>query len=382
MWKNKLTIAIKNSADISVKIILLVIVACFGLLLFYDHTVLSYRRNQVGYSSPKGAGVKITFSGDVSPTRYLEAVSAKYGPEIFYGDSQRIWADSDLTLVNLEAALLKNDPQDGGYRQQKKDIPIHFNARPEDAQALIASGVNLVSLANNHSLDYEAEGLAKGIDILQSLGLDYVGAGKTLAEASAARTIRAGAKKIGILAITERFTPGSLAKTNVPGVLTTAYPYLDHLIEKFVRDHDFTVVYIHWGTEYSLKPDQKTRALGRQFIDWGVDLVIGSHPHVLLPVESYNEGLIVYSLGNLVFDQKRGRVTDSAVANLYIERDKIFLEFVPIKLVNGVPFITANPIITGRIFRELTKELPRERYRTARGTLIVEFRAGGLAVNE
>jgi len=164
-------------------------------------------------------------------------------------------------------------------------------------------GIDIVTLANNHILDYGAEGLLDSCEILEREGIPYVGAGKNLERAKKLETITVKGKTIGFLGTSRVYMDGSWAAgPDHPGVFST---YDSRQAVKAIQEArelcDYLVVYVHWGVERETTPKEYQRTMGKEYIDAGADLVIGSHPHVLQPVEYYKDKPIVYSLGNFVF---------------------------------------------------------------------------------
>jgi len=164
-------------------------------------------------------------------------------------------------------------------------------------------GVDIVTLANNHILDYGEEGLLDSCAVLEKEGIPYVGAGENLERAKKLETITVGNRTIGFLGTSRVYMDGSWAAgPNHPGVFSTYDSRQAVAAIKEARELcDYLVVYVHWGVERETTPKEYQRTMGREYIDAGADLVIGSHPHVLQPVEYYNDKPIVYSLGNFVF---------------------------------------------------------------------------------
>lgn len=164
-------------------------------------------------------------------------------------------------------------------------------------------GMDIVSLANNHAMDYGAEALLDTIDTLDNAGIVHVGAGAGLDEAKALKLMQVKGKKIGFLAASRVIPVSSWAAgKNHPGMLTTYDPQV--LVEEIGKARavcDYLVVYVHWGIEKNERPEEYQRTLGKQYIDAGADIVVGSHPHVLQGIEYYKGKPIVYSLGNFVF---------------------------------------------------------------------------------
>lgn len=164
-------------------------------------------------------------------------------------------------------------------------------------------GIDIVTLANNHILDFGEEGLLDSCAALEEAGIPYVGAGENLERARKLETITVGGRTIGFLGTSRVYMDTSWAAgPNHPGVFSTYDPTQAVEAIKAARELcDYLVVYVHWGVERETTPKEYQRTMGRQYIDAGADLVIGSHPHVLQPVEYYKEKPIVYSLGNFVF---------------------------------------------------------------------------------
>lgn len=372
--KEKIIIFMKNNRKNSTSTLLVLVVLLFAAFMLMGSDFAFTELGNKKYESLKADNTKITFTGDVSPSRYLKEKSKKYGPGIFYKDIESIWKDSDISLINLEAAPILGDPEDEKYTKPSKASNIYLDLNRDDIKAVKESGINLIGFGNNHSIDYGVVGLEESIEIFNDEEIDYIGAGVNIREAVKPYSEEINGEKIGIMAVTDIPVRGGLARNNRAGIYTTQYQYLDFEIEKMVNKNDFNVVYIHWGVEYGLNPDKEIRELGRELIDMGVDLVVGSHPHVLLPVEKYNDGAIVYSLGNLVFDQNMGRTSDSAIASLYLGEDGNYLEFVPIDIINGIPNITDKKRNKKRIFNNLTKELDETDFEIKDNKLIVKIK--------
>lgn len=370
-FKKNIMILMKNIKKVST-INLLVLIIVSTLLFFVVGNRYSYtEKESLAYESLKDNDIKITFGGDVSPSRYLKEISKKYSHDIFYQDIKEIWQDSDLTLVNVEASVLKEDTSE--YTKADKPGNIFLDIEKADIEAMKASGIDLLGYANNHSMDYSIKGMTDSLEIFQELSMDHVGAGYNYMEAVKPYSIEKDGQTISTMAITDIVPRGSGAQKNMTGTNTTGKLQRDYEIGKMVKNSDFSIVYIHWGTEYALKPDKEIQELGRHFIDLGVDLVVGSHPHVLLPIEEYKDGMIVYSLGNLVFDQENGRTRDAAIVSLYLDEGERVLEFVPIDVRNGIPYKTENRRKTDRIIRTLTKKLDKNSYKIEDNKLVLNF---------
>ena len=166
--------------------------------------------------------------------------------------------------------------------------------------------MDIVTLANNHALDYGAEALTDTFEALEHAQIAYVGAGADIERAMQPGIIQAGGQNYGFLAAS-RVIPVTDwdVENQQPGMLCTYdSKRLREAIKKAKEMCEFLTVYVHWGIEKSDVPEEYQRQLAREYIDAGADLVIGAHPHVLQGIEYYQGKPIVYSLGNYIFNQE------------------------------------------------------------------------------
>lgn len=203
---------------------------------------------------------------------------------------------SDLTMVNLEFPFSTR-----GVQMENKQYT--FKADPSRGPILKEMGVDIVSLANNHTLDFGTEALLDTITTLRENNIRSVGAGEDLEAAKKPSVITIKGRNIAILGASRVIPVTDWNATKYsPGVFTTYDPTL--LIEEIKlakQSNDLVIVYVHWGIEKEEYPKEYQRTMAKQYIDAGADLVLGSHPHVLQGIEFYNGKPIVYSLGNFVF---------------------------------------------------------------------------------
>lgn len=183
------------------------------------------------------------------------------------------------------------------------DKQFTFRLTPSRVSMMNEIGVDIVSLANNHSLDYGTDALVDTCTALDGAGIRYVGAGPNMDRARQLQTIETGGKTIGFLAASRVYPdPDWVANSKKPGMVSGYDPAI--LLEEIQKAEgicDYLVVYVHWGIERDEEPQEYQRTLGKQIIDAGADLVVGSHPHVLQGIEYYNGKPICYSLGNFIF---------------------------------------------------------------------------------
>lgn len=204
--------------------------------------------------------------------------------------------DADINFINLEFPFSTR-----GTKMEDKQYT--FRADPKRCSILHEMGVNVVTLANNHILDYGIDALNDTLTTLKAEQILAVGAGKNLDEAKQAASVNIKGKSIAFLGGSRKIPVYSWGATaNSAGVLSCYDPTaLCDEIKIAKQTHDFVVVYVHWGDENQELPLDYQRNNGKQYIDAGADLVIGSHPHILQGIEYYNGKPIVYSLGNFVF---------------------------------------------------------------------------------
>lgn len=241
----------------------------------------------------------IMFAGDV----YLSGhVTGRYDTEgvnaVLDNNLLTQMQEADVLMVNQEFPF-------GTTGTPAEDKQYTFRVNPAYVSILKDMGVDIVSLANNHVLDYGKEALQENFQVLQENEIIYAGAGETVQEASALRTMEAGGKTYGFLAAS-RVIPvaGWDVQNNQPGVFTTYdKTALVEAVTNARSECDFLTIYVHWGIERNTMPEAYQKELAHAYIDAGADLVIGAHPHVLQGIEAYNGKLIFYSLGNFIFNQ-------------------------------------------------------------------------------
>ena len=279
-----------------------------------------------------------------------------------------LWKDSDYVAGNLECVLLDNASD-----YEKNDKEIHINAETKTANVLKENGFTLVSLANNHLADFKAKGVVNTLDTLDKVGLKHVGAGRNLTEAAAYDIQEINGVKIATIAVSDIIPKDFAARDSKAGILTTKTLKYYQAVKDASEKADLVIANIHWGVEYGMTETEAQQQLARNLINWGVDVVIGSHPHVLQPVEKYGDGIIFYSMGNFVFDQGWSRTKDSMVLNYYVDEDgNCSFEITPIRIKDGYPEVTNNAFFKKRTYRTLTKNLKDSDYEVKSNTLLMK----------
>ncbi|PNH21011.1 hypothetical protein B6K86_02875 [Lachnospiraceae bacterium] len=257
------------------------------------------KSEQEAFSSSDSDGtIRLAFCGDILLSDHVLSAYDRAGNAGGILDDVLLQAgrDADLFIANEEFPF-----GTGGVPAPNKQFT--FRVPPERSAIFKELGIDLVTLANNHSLDYGRSCLQETFDALDRVSIDYIGAGSNLSRAMERKTYCIKGKTIGFLAASRVIPEFSWnASKDQSGLFTTYDPTA--LIEEIRRAEDtcdFTVVYLHWGLERHTEPEAYQIELAKQYIDAGADLVIGAHPHVLQPVQTYRNVPIAYSLGNYLF---------------------------------------------------------------------------------
>jgi poly-gamma-glutamate synthesis protein (capsule biosynthesis protein) len=209
---------------------------------------------------------------------------------------------SDLRVGNLELPLTERGVQ------ARKDYT--FRAPPSVTQGLTEAGFDVLTLANNHMLDYGVEGLLDTVAALQRAGIAHPGAGRNSDVAHEPAIVKANGLSLALLSYVNTPNDGRSgwvaesirAGADTPGVAWGTAEAIRRDVAA-ARDHvDLVIVALHAGFEYSAAPNPVQRELAHAAVDAGAALVLGAHPHVLQGIEVYKRVPIVYSLGNFVFD--------------------------------------------------------------------------------
>jgi poly-gamma-glutamate capsule biosynthesis protein CapA/YwtB (metallophosphatase superfamily) len=234
-----------------------------------------------------------------------EAAAAARDPAAPLRPLQRRLAAADITVGNLESTLSRDGaPQQGGDS---------FAADPSVVRLLTRAGFDALSLANNHTGDFEQEALLATVRRLRGSRVVPFGAGADRVEAARPAVLTAAGTRFGLLGFnaigeTPRATArqaGALAVRMPPrtGPLDAAdLAYVERQVRRLARRVDVVVVLPHWGTQYTHRPEPVQRLVARRLVHAGADLVVGGHPHWVQGLDRVGPGVVAHSLGNFVFD--------------------------------------------------------------------------------
>ncbi len=220
-------------------------------------------------------------------------------------------ASADIAIVNLEMAITE--------RGEPYDKEFVFRAPGSAALTLAGAGIDVVSLANNHILDFGPVGLADTIAVLDEVGILRPGAGSNNAEAYAPRVLTLGnGIRVAFVSATAVVPGGFAASADRPGVADAkwAIPRVLAAVRAAAAGNDVVVVSVHWGIERETCPSEDQRDLATDLIEAGANLILGHHPHVLQPIETFDRTVIAYSLGNFAWHPRYGITGDSGVLEI------------------------------------------------------------------
>lgn len=276
--------------------------------------------------------VTLAFVGDMQFTGTVSDQIKKNGTAYPFAKVTPMLSRADLAIGNLETTLTT-----GGTAQSKQ---FTFRSDPRMAQAMAKSGLDVVGLANNHTLDFGLNALYDTIGHVKKAGLLPLGAGKNLAEATQIHYIKKKGKTIALLNYS-RVLPSTswIAGKNKPGLASAYEPKIMYdKVKEAKKKADIVVVFIHWGQERATTPEAYQTEMGHTLIDMGADLVIGHHSHIMQPVEWYKGKLIAYSLGNFIFTNSRiDRSNQSTILEISVSNKRIQAGLIPVRITNGQP---------------------------------------------
>ena len=247
----------------------------------------------------------------------------------------------DLMVINLETAIA--DPGVGHPPVQKQFL---FRSPPASLDLLVAAGIDVVALANNHTLDFGPEAVAQTLTEIDSRELHRVGAGIDEDAAYQPLILDVGEWRVGIVSMSRVPCDWSASGNNVRPEVAWACPAFeglaDGLVRRTVSESDVTVVMVHGGEEGVLCPSDFMLDLEQRWVELGADIIVDGHPHVVQGVGSVgDDAMVVHSTGNFAFPSARGITANTAIFEFTIsepssESVKLDLRVVPLRAAGGV----------------------------------------------
>lgn len=272
-------------------------------------TAISVQQNQ------PPAQVRMLVFGDLMLDRYIRQTINKHSVDYLFQNIKQSFLGNDLILANLEGGFTDFLPHKAAPNM------VSFTFDPKLIPQIKELGFNIFSLANNHTRDFGSTGFNQTKNYLAKNSIEYFGDYSNNEKISAVENING--IKIGFIGY------NALINSGIDQIVAE--------IKKIQAETDFTVVFVHWGNEYQNGFSANQQAMGWQFIDAGADIVIGSHPHVVEPIEIYKDKPIFYSLGNFVFDQVFSeQVQQSLSLAMVLQKNTIEIAINPLQNKNFV----------------------------------------------
>ena len=271
----------------------------------------------------------LLFGGDVLIKASTESIYKNNGVTGLV--SEEILAE----MQNADIMMVNHELQFSTRGEPMEDKQFTFQTDPKNVQILLDLGIDIVSLANNHSLDFGQDALQDTFVTLDEAGILYAGAGDSKERAEELQVIEVNGKKFGFLAAT-RVIPvaGWDVRNKQPGLFTT---YDDTRLVERIRESkeecDFLAVYVHWGIEREEYPEEYQNVIAKHCVEAGADVIIGAHPHVLQGIEFIEGKPIFYSLGNYIFNNSTPKTM--LVKVLIKSDDTVEYSLIPAFVTNG-----------------------------------------------
>ena len=274
--------------------------------------------------------MKIVITGDYCPWERVAQDFAN-GDYNAIAALKPIFAQADYSIVNLECPILH-----GGEKPIEKSGP-HMHADAHAVQALQEIGVSCVTLANNHFRDFGDEGVLNTLSELYAHGIDHVGGGKNLTDASAVLYKEIGKETLAIINCCEHESSIATEKHGGSNPLNPIQQY--YAIREAKRKADYVLVIVHGGVEHYQLPTPRMQETYRFFIDAGADAVVNHHQHCYSGYEFYNGKPIFYGLGNLCFDRsKRNSLwNEGFILDLTLSQKEINYQLIPYHQCDAEP---------------------------------------------
>ncbi|WP_026691520.1 CapA family protein [Alteribacter aurantiacus] len=392
---------------------------------------------------PDNVQHRISMVGDIMMGRHVQDAAEQSGEgfDRAFRYVSPYFHESDYVTGNLESPIMADDEEEIASIMEdfEFDKEIHLYAPTSAVDALVNAGFDSLSLANNHTMDYRELSFEETLRHMKGKGIELVGIGHQLGSSDILGTdeiedyeIENGQENInqpsmdelieneeldaarvsyheledgttiGLIGITDVFyqqfaaghSPGVFITSNVTGTGQAGWALLGTRLMEARNNADIVMVHVHWGEEYQVGYNRDQQRLAQYMADNGADVIIGHHSHALEEVSvlegSYqmdgrtveSNTLVMYGLGNFVFDQGWSRTKESVLAQLDILNDgSSELSFIPMNVLDGSPRETQGLFKSYRdfrIFRTLRKDLDKNLWRVEDGRLIVDLDAAGI----
>ena len=278
--------------------------------IFWLFLIVSLSLATIASGADSTETVSIVAAGDVMLGSWVQNVIFENGWDYPFRNIDSILTQADIVFANLEAPFGTKD-------SAAFEKTYTFQVAPDLVKVLTAGKINVVSVANNHILDFGVEDLFETMTLLNQNNIQYSGAGKNLPEARQPARMEAKGKKIAVACYSLTFPEEFWATDTTAGTCFPFDTFFYDDLRKFKAENDLVIVSFHWGGELLQYPKPYQLELAHNAIKVGADLVIGHHPHVVQGIELYRGKMIVYSLGNYIFGSYSESVKESMLLKFY-----------------------------------------------------------------
>jgi len=284
-----------------------------------DDPAVDARRELAEDESPSATSDRGTLTvhhvGDVNLDPSQQSAASVADPANPWNGVRDTFADADLVLVNLECAAT-----DGGAPLDKQFV---FRCELDALPAMRDAGVDVVTLANNHTGDYGVPGIVDSLRNVEAAGMIGVGVGADEAEAYRPRIVEVQGWRVAIVGFGGVVpTPDWTARDGAPGQASGYDPVrMARAVEVAAADADLVIATVHWGEEGAFTPRPEDRDKADAMIAAGADVVFGHHAHRLQPLERVDDVPVFWNLGNFVWPSLSEDASRTAVAEFTVEPD-------------------------------------------------------------
>jgi poly-gamma-glutamate capsule biosynthesis protein CapA/YwtB (metallophosphatase superfamily) len=309
----------------------------------------STRDIQAGAAPPLSLGV----GGDVTFGLGVADVIKQEGPAYLWSSVAPLFGDCDFTVVNLEGPLCR------GEKPNPDQTSLYMRGEASCAAPMGEAGVDAVCLANDHIMDYGANGLEETLSILRNEELGSFGAGSNIRSSEQPLLLENdGGAKVALLSVCDVAPSSYTAGEDTPGISSSDLDHVREMIKSAAQEAHYVVIFVHWGVIGSQDITPRQREIARACVEAGADLVVGSHPHVVQGLEILDGVPVIYSLGNLVFSAESESGKTGIFAACRFNRDGIVgLDIIPLRLEGARPVPLAGEQAEG-ILRQLSAASP------------------------
>jgi len=280
-------------------------------------------------AGPAPQATTLTAVGDIILGRKVDEKLVGYGDYTrpFHRVAEQL-RPADLTVANLECTLTDQ------VRPSHDWNTFSFGSSTRPVEGLRFAGIDIVSLANNHSRDLGPQPFVEMLDVLRGAGIGYVGGGRDVREAHTPHVVEVRGTRFAFLGYDEIGSRWYGATDTTPGTAAMSEEAVRRDVAAARQKADVVIPFFHWGVEYTNRPTERQRRVARAAVEAGAAMVLGSHAHWVQAFEFYEGAFIAYGLGNFVFDQDWSvETTQGVILHAgFVDGRLASVRFVPIQI--------------------------------------------------